>query len=104
MSEFGKIETLFERDPKTFKVLPDQLRKPVFGMLKAWDFTEKVDGTNIRIIWENGKMRVGGKTDNAQIHADLLRYLYELVSPNKLAEVFPDVSAVIYGEGYGSGI
>jgi hypothetical protein len=104
MSEFGKIETLFERDKTTFKVIPEQLRKPVFGMLKAWDFSEKIDGTNIRIIWENGKMRVGGKTDNAQIHADLLRYLYELVSPTQLAAVFPDVSAVIYGEGYGSGI
>jgi RNA ligase len=104
MSEYHKIETLFERDEKTFRVLPEKLRKPVFGMLKEWGFTEKIDGTNIRLIWKDGKFSVGGKSDNAQIHADLLKHLYELTSAEKLAEVFPDVSAVIYGEGYGAGI
>jgi hypothetical protein len=102
--EYHKIETLFERDEKTFKVLPDKLRKPVFGMLKAWDWTEKIDGTNIRILWTDGKMSIGGKTDNAQLPADLVKSLYELVNVEKLKAVFPDVSAVIYGEGYGAGI
>ena len=102
--EYHKIETLFERDPQTFKVLPDKLRKPVYAALKVWQFTEKIDGTNIRVIWQDGKLSFGGKTDSAQIHADLVKHLYETVSVEKLRTKFPNTNAVIYGEGYGAGI
>jgi len=101
---YHKIETLFERDEKTFKVNPFKLKNLVYGIFKSWQFTEKIDGTNIRIIWQNGKLSFGGKTDNAQIPADLIKHLYEIVSADKLKEIFPDTSAVIYREGYGAGI
>jgi hypothetical protein len=104
MTEYHKIETLYERDPKTFKVIPTALRNPVYGLIKEWEFTEKIDGTNIRCMWQDGKLTLGGKTDSAQIHADLVRWLYDNVSAEKLAEIFPDTTAVIYGEGYGAGI
>lgn len=92
------------RDEKTFKVDPAQLKNRTYSLIKTWHFTEKIDGTNIRCIWKDGKLTFGGKTDNAQIHADLIRWLYDNVSPAKLAEIFPDTEAVIYGEGYGAGI
>jgi hypothetical protein len=104
MSEYHKIETLYERDLQTFKVKPGVLKNRVYGLLKTWHWTEKVDGTNIRCIWQDKKLTFGGKSDNAQIHADLIKWLYEHVSAEKLAEVFPDTDAVIYGEGYGAGI
>lgn len=119
MSEYHKIETLYERDLKTFKVQPGALKNRVYGIIKSWHWTEKIDGTNIRVIWQpavkginadgvNGditeSLRFGGKTDNAQIHADLIRWLYENVSVEKMREVFPDTTAVIYGEGFGAGI
>lgn len=104
MSEYHKIETLFERDEATFRVKPAVLRNRTYGLIKSWLWTEKIDGTNIRCIWQDGKLTFGGKTDNAQIHADLVKHLYEIVSPEKLREVFPDVNAVLYGEGYGAGI
>src|SRR3990167_7108390 len=106
MSEYPKIETLYERDEQTFKVKPGVLKNRVYGLIKTWHWTEKIDGTNIRVVWSAAekKLTFGGKTDNAQIHADLIKHLYELVKPDKLAEVFPDVDAVIYGEGYGAGI
>lgn len=105
-TEYPKIETPFERDDKTHKVYPDRLRSPLYASFKTWDFTEKIDGTNIRLIWswQDGKFSIGGRTDNAQIPADLVKYLYELVSVDKLRVVFPDTDAVIYGEGYGAGI
>ena len=102
--EYGKIETLYERDMATFKVDPSKLKNPTYALLKTWQFTEKIDGTNIRCIWQDGTLTFGGKTDNAQIHADLIRWLYEHVSAAKISEIFPDSSAVIYGEGYGAGI
>lgn len=106
MSEYHKIETLYERDERTHRLKPDLvLKNPVYGIIRTWEFTEKIDGTNIRCIWENGTLTFGGKTDNAQIHADLIKWLYEHVSTEKLREMFPEAaSVVIYGEGYGAGI
>jgi hypothetical protein len=106
MSEYHKIETLFERDEKTFKVKPDVLKNRTYSLLKTWHWTEKIDGTNIRCIWQDGKLTFGGKTDNAQIHADLIKWLYEHVTTDKLRAAFPEdvTSVVIYGEGYGAGI
>ena len=56
MREYHKITTVFDRDPENkFKTLIDgQFSKPEFEYLanNEWDFTEKVDGTNIRIIWD----------------------------------------------------
>ncbi len=104
MSEYHKIETLFVRDEKTFKVDPTQLKNRTYSLIKSWAWTEKIDGTNIRCIWQDKKLSFGGKTDNAQIHADLIKWLYENITPEKMLAVFPDVDAIIYGEGYGAGI
>jgi len=107
--EYHKIETLYERDEKTFKVKVGELKNRTYSLLKTWHWTEKVDGTNIRAIWQNNKLTFGGKTDNAQIHADLIKWLYENLSIDKLREVFPEEDglpgdAIIYGEGFGAGI
>jgi hypothetical protein len=104
VSEYPKIETLYERDTKTHKVIPGSFKNRTYTLLKEWEFTEKIDGTNIRCIWEPPIVRFNGRTENAQIHADLIRWLYENVAANKLQEVFPDVAVVLYGEGYGAGI
>ena len=102
---YHKIETLYERDEKTYRLKPELiLKNRVYGIIKTWDWTEKIDGTNIRCIWQDGKLTFGGKTDNAQIHADLITYLYDTVKPERLAEIFPNTNAVVYGEGYGAGI
>mgnify|MGYP001566540748 CR=1 FL=1 len=108
--EFPKIESLYERDELTHKFKqPFVLKSQVYGLLKTWEFTEKIDGTNIRLSWSPAaecpeSFHVGGRTDNAQIPADLVAHLYQLVSAEKMRAVFPDVDAIIYGEGYGAGI
>lgn len=116
--EYHKIETLYERDEQTFKVKPGVFKNRTYTLLKEWQFTEKIDGANIRCIWNplaismdaesvehrEAKLTFGGKTDNAQIHTDLIKWLYENVSAVKMAEVFPDTPAILYGEGYGAGI
>jgi hypothetical protein len=107
MSEYHKIETLYERDPATFKVKPGVLKNPTYSMLKTWHWTEKIDGTNIRIIWSPNtpvELSFGGKTDNANIPAQLVTHLQQIVSIDGLRAIFPDAPAVIYGEGYGAGI
>ena len=106
MNQYDKIQTVFKRDMtnngKT--LLLDQFSLPEFEFLQAnqWVFTEKVDGTNIRIMIYNGRVSFGGKTDNAQIPAPLVARLREVFDPQteKLAEMFP-AGGCLYGEGYG---
>lgn len=111
--EFHKIETLYERDEKTHRLKqPLVLKNRTYSLIRVWQFTEKIDGTNIRVIWQPANsektrpesLRFGGKTDNAQIHADLINWMRENISVERLREVFPTSDAVIYGEGYGAGI
>lgn len=119
MSEYHKIETLYERDPKTFKLLPELvLKNPVYGIIKTWHWTEKIDGTNIRVVYtpesysDLGAMHTpanlyfGGRADNSQIHADLYRWLQENITIEKMRAAFSDATEtiVLYGEGYGAGI
>jgi len=109
--EYPKIETLYERDAQTHRLKPDFiLKNRVYGLLKSWEWTEKIDGMNIRLMWRGGKMSVAGRTNNAQIHPDLLAYLHEAVTPELMAACFTPgedgtpSDAVVYGEGYGAGI
>jgi hypothetical protein len=106
MSEYHKIETLYERDDRTHKLKePLVLRNRIYGALKSWHWTEKIDGTNIRVLWNGGLLTIGGRTDNAQIHADLIRWIYTHITPDALAATFTDPARVVlYGEGYGAGI
>lgn len=111
MSEYHKIETLYERDDKTHRLKPELiLKNPVYGLIKTWQFTEKIDGTNIRLIWQPAladqpeSLRIGGKTDNAQIHAELISNIERMELREKFREVFPATPVVLYGEGYGAGI
>ncbi len=107
MKEYPKIETLFNRDEKTFKVKVGEWRLPEFAYLQnnEWVFTEKIDGTNVRVMWspETG-ISFGGKTDNAQMPTFLLAKLQELFPIEKMRTLYPDISMCLYGEGYGTKI
>lgn len=112
MKEYPKIKTVYLRDPETkFKTLLDgQFALEEFKYLKdnEWIFTEKVDGTNIRVQY-SGSVYFRGKSDNAQIPAFLVDKLRILFTEEKLKPVFPDVgntepAVCLYGEGYGAKI
>lgn len=110
MNEYHKIQTVFKRDEKTnFKtLLIGVFAVKAFEYLRynKWIFTEKVDGTNIRIKYENGAISYAGKTDRAQLSADLVNILNLHLLPlvGTFKEIFGDTPACLYGEGYGAGI
>lgn len=109
MSEYRKIETLYERDEATHRLKqPLVLKNRVYGLVNPWVFTEKIDGTNIRCIWQFGTVTFGGKTDNAQMHAGLVDWLNRHVTADRCREAFPTQpeahAVILYGEGYGAGI
>jgi ATP-dependent RNA circularization protein (DNA/RNA ligase family) len=102
--EYPKIETLYDRDPDTFKVISSKLRLTEFGNIKSWHITEKVDGTNIRVIWQDGAVSFNGRTDNAQMPPFLYKYLADTFTSDLLTSVFQDTNVTLYGEGYGAKI
>ena len=109
MNEYHKIQTVFHRSPESnYKILMEgHWALPEFEMLKdiEWLWTEKIDGTNIRIMWDGQIVRFGGKTDNAQIPTFLLNVLQDTFTAEKMSAVFPEATSVcLYGEGYGAKI
>lgn len=108
LTEYHKIQTVFKRDmtSKHKTIIEGDYSLPEFEYLaeNKWTFTEKVDGTNIRVIWKDGAVVFGGRTDSALIPANLISRLNERFMPierrQRLSEVFHD-GGILYGEGYG---
>lgn len=111
MKEYHKIETVFERDVNgTKKLIEGKFRNETVEFLKnnTWQFTEKIDGTNIRVHWDGHKISFGGRTDKAQIPNHLMDRLNEIfsnVSTEELFEqMFGEKEVILFGEGYGTKI
>lgn len=103
--EYHKIQTAWLRDPSTsFRTLLEgQWAKPEFGYLAAseWVWTEKVDGTNIRIHLGDTDYELGGKTDAAQLPSGLIPRLRQVADAALAAGL---ANMTLYGEGYGAKI
>ena len=116
MDKYHKIQTVFMRDPETNlkKLLMGQYSIPEFEYLKdnQWVFTEKVDGTNIRVMLGIDSVLFGGKTDNTQLYPGLIASLQKMFLFDILDNVFENresddgvwSNVCLYGEGYGEKI
>lgn len=130
MNTYHKIHSIYKRDPKTnySTFLEGEFSRPEFNYLfySLWMCTEKVDGTNVRVIVSGDtpleKDRMGhigvdfkGKSDKAQIPVFLLEKLKEIFYNeyriNKMYEIFQFSESggfcndvCLYGEGYGARI
>lgn len=109
MREYQKIPGPFKREtegPNRNKVIEGVFVSPEFEYLDdvAWIWTEKVDGTNVRVHWDSHKPRFGGRTDNAQMPTKLLDVLTETFTEELLEQVFGPTEVTLYGEGFGAGI
>lgn len=111
MKEYHKIETIFERDVDgTKKLIEGKFRNETVEFLKdnIWQFTEKIDGTNIRVYWDGHTITFAGRTDNASIPKHLMDRLNELFSNTVTEEMFEQMfgekEVILFGEGYGTKI
>lgn len=110
MIKYHKIQTVYKRDPDNkFKTLLEgQFSLDEFEYLanNIWDWTEKIDGTNIRIMFDGERITFGGKTDQAQIPAKLVTRLNERFLPqiDIFRGIFGNIPVCLYGEGFGAGI
>jgi len=113
-NKYHKILSLFKRNMAgDKKFIIGDWSTPELKYLKdnQWVFTEKIDGTNIRIMWDGKEVVFGGRSDNAQLPVPLTMKLDELfkrMEPRqKFAEIFPlepELDVIFYGEGYGAKI
>ena len=106
---YPKISSPFKRfteGPKRNKLDLETWARPEFELLAFhdWTWTEKVDGTNVRVIWDGHRVTFGGRTDNAQMQTTLLKVLGDLFPEELLEQQFGANAAVLYGEGYGAKI
>lgn len=111
MTEYTKIETVFERDMEgTKKLVEGKFRNETVEFLKdnRWIGTEKIDGTNIGIVWDGHKVSYQGRTERAQIPAHLMNKLIEMfggtVNEELFEQKFGEMQVILFGEGYGTKI
>jgi hypothetical protein len=107
--EYHKIAGPFKRatsGPNKNKLIAWSWAMPEFEVLAdiPWIFTEKIDGTNIRIIWDGHRVEVRGRTDRANLAPDLLKNLMEMFPEELMEQAFGGNPVILFGEGYGPGI
>jgi len=109
--KYHKIMSIFKRHPETKKFI-DEYATPEIEYLKnnIWEFTEKIDGTNIRIKYDGENIIYAGRSDNAQIPISLIYKLDEIFKSHdglkRLKRTFKkpeneEREICLYGEGYG---
>ena len=108
MKGYNKIETVYERDVNgTKKLIEGKYRNEAVEFLanNKWAFTEKIDGTNIRIHWDGHRITFGGRTERAQIPSHLVNKLSEMFLNVETEELFEqkfgEKEVILFGEGYG---
>ena len=114
---YVKINTLWKRNMEKGenkgKIIEGEYSRPEFKNIKLWRTSEKIHGCNTKIIYTSGKyplytdkVKFGGKTDDAQIPSNLLKYLQQTFTVEKIEKALMfkgelPKKAVLYFEGYG---
>jgi hypothetical protein len=121
--DYGKIQGLYKRDGKGNFILGNY-SLDVFRYLEddLWRWTEKVDGTNIRLYIDpklealelsnnisppfsvEPEVRIGGHHANSQIPGPLNEHLLSLCVDYDRIQSTLEGPVVLYGEGYGGKI
>lgn len=110
MREYHKIDGLFKRDEMNKRLIEGVYRSPEVEYLAGneWIFTEKIDGTNVRVHWDGHRVAFGGRTDKADLPAPLMACLETMfggeVNEQIFEEHFGGKEVTLYGEGYGAKI
>lgn len=108
MKEYHKIDNIFVRDIVTNKLRLWEYKSPEVEYLahNDWIITEKIDGTNVRVMWDGASITFAGRTEKAEFHPDLVKRLEEMFLDkiSLFIEKFGDKPVCFYGEGYGAGI
>lgn len=104
---YQKIQNIYKRDPQTKEIIEKEFTSKELDYLKdnLWEGTEKVDGTNIRVIWDGFRVSFGGRTDKAEIPTPLATKLNQMFSGSEIEQLFEqkfgEKNVILFGEGFG---
>lgn len=102
--EYPKINTIWKRESeKPRLIIPGEYTRPEFETVTRWHVSEKINGTNVRIIWDGTNAEFRGKTDKAQLPSTMFKILNDLFPVDKLARQFTG-PCQLFGEAFGQGI
>lgn len=111
MIEYVKIQTVNKRaEDGSKKLIEDTYRDETIEYLKDLPFIwqEKIDGTNISIVWDGHTVEFHGRTVNANIPSSIVNHLAKLFKTPEAEELFEqkfgDSKFILYGEGFGTKI
>lgn len=105
-SQSGSTKKFCLNKEGTKRLIEGKFRNETVEFLKnnPWICTEKIDGTNIGIVWDGHKVSYQGRTERAQIPAHLMNKLIELfggsVNEELFEQKFGETQAILFGEGY----
>lgn len=108
---YPKIPGPFKRQtdrtaPNYNQVIHGEWSDPAIEYLSglAWWWTEKIDGTNVRVHWDGVGVTFAGRTNKAQLPPRLEEALESLFTEELFEEHFQGTAVTLYGEGYGGKI
>jgi len=130
---YPKINSLYKREgydfketgkkPNGKKLIEGDYACPEFEAIDRWTITEKVDGTNCRVIYKKENFNIcqgsvgvsgedpcctvefQGRNDYSEIPMPLYKRLEDLFPLSKMKRTFPKAhSVILFGEGFGGKI
>lgn len=111
MKYYHKIENIFNRDMDgSKKLIIGDFRNETVEFLKdvEWICTEKIDGTNIGVVWDGHKVSYIGRTERSDIPKKLIASLDAQFQGNEVETIFEQLfgekQAILFGEGFGGRI
>lgn len=104
-TEYHKIHVPFKRQtdrqqPGFGKLILGQWARDEFELLAGhmWHWTEKIDGANLRVIWNGHTVTFGGCTADTTLSVATVEWLQERFPAELMENQFHDSPAVLYGE------
>lgn len=104
---YQKIPSPYMREAaKPFRLIHGEWVSPEMEALSGlpWVFTEKVDGTNIRVGWDGYTVTFDGRTSRANMPPVIIDALTEQFPEELFEQAFGEKQVTLYGEMIGGNI
>lgn len=112
-TKYSKINSIYKRDQRGKLIIGDY-SIPEFKYLEqnTWQATEKIDGTNIRLVFRRNNSLIDkfilGRTEKSILPASLLIKLEQIIDNIDVQKIFDRMkdgdTIIMFGEGYGNEI
>lgn len=104
MKEYQKIESLYKFD-SSIKKFRREFYNPIVEYLAncEWYATEKIDGTNVRILWNGHHFEFGARTDDGDLPKalrELLEKTFNYEMEILFEQKFGEKEVMLFMEGY----